>query len=182
VTAPRVALLTGRSDPVRTGLPQGQAAFLDAVTPPQMVPIRDGFPWTGGLPEQPVPLPLAAWRNMAHWCAARSGAARAEVSARLAMLGGGPLAIVTGSCGLDLLDCGWVPGVCGLVIALGPVRRRRPAWPGVRVLTVVGRRDGLARALHRERPDVSVPCGHMGYWTCDRTRDAVAGVLRDWRP
>ncbi|ROU03909.1 hypothetical protein [Histidinibacterium lentulum] len=181
MTAPRIALLTGRSDPARTGLPPVQEAFLEAVVPPGMIAVGDGYPWTGGAPERPVPLPLAALRNAAQWRAARSGAARAEVSARLARLKGDPLAIVTGSCGLDLLVCGWVPGLCDLVIALGPVRRR-PAWAGVRIVTVVGRRDALARAFHRERPDIVVPCGHMSYWACPATRDAVARVLGDWRP
>jgi hypothetical protein len=182
VTVPRVALLTGRSDPARTGLSAAQSDFLADVTPPEFEGIRDGYPWIGGLPEGPVPLPVAAWRNTVQWRAARSGAARAEVSARLGALGEGPLALVTGSCGLDLLRCGWVEGLCRLVIALGPVVPERPDWPGVRVVTVIGRRDVLSRALHRAAPDIRVPCHHLGYWTCPATRSAVAGVLRDWIP
>lgn len=182
VSPPRVALLTGRSDPARTGLPEAQATFLAAVTPPGLVTVQDGYPWIGGPPEAPVPLPLAAWRNASQWRAARNGTARAEVSARLRALAGGPLAIVTGSCGLDLLQCGWVEGACGLVIALGPVLATRPSWPGVRLITVIGRGDLLSRALHRAAPDIRVPCHHMGYWTCPETRAAVAGVLRDWTP
>lgn len=182
MTAPRLALLTGRSDPARTGLPATQAAFLAAVTPPGMIAVQDGYPWAGGPPERPVPLALAAWRNALQWRAARTGAARAAVAARLATLGGGPLAIIAGSCGLDLLDCGGVTGAFGLVIALGPVMPSRPCWPGVRVITVVGRRDVLSRALHRDRPDFPVPCGHMGYWTCPATRSAVTGVLAAWAP
>lgn len=182
MSAPRVALLTGRSDPRRTGLPPAQAAFLAAVTPPAAVALADGYPWTGGLPERPVPLPLAAWRNARHWQAARSGAARDEVVVRLAAIRGGPLAIITGSCGLDLLACGWSEGTCDLVIALGPVMPARPTLPGARLMTVIGRRDGLSRALHRASPDLCVPCGHMGYWDCPATRRAVAGILQDWRP
>ncbi len=182
MTAPRVALLTGRSDPARTGLPEAQAAFLAAVTPPSAVAIRDGYPWTDGPPEIHVPIALAVWRNAVQWHAARTGAARAVVAARLAALRGGPLAIVTGSCGLDLLDCGWADGACGLVVALGPVMPSRPSWPGVRVITVVGRWDALSRACHRERPDICVPCGHMGYWSCPATQSAVAGALKAWAP
>ena len=137
--------MTGRSDPARTGLPEAQAAFLAAVTPPGMVAVKDGYPWIGGPPEMPVPLLLAAWRNASQWRAARNGAAQAEISARLHALGRGPLAIITGSCGLDLLHCGWVEDRCGLVIALGPVMAERPCWPGVRLVTVIGRRDLLAR-------------------------------------
>ncbi len=182
MTAPRVALLTGRSDPAHTGLPAAQAEFLAAVTPPGLAAIADGYPWIGGPPETAVPLPLAAWRNAAQWRAARSGAARAEVSERLAALGRGPLALVTGSCGLDLLHCGWVEGACRLVIALGPVMPARPVWLGVRLVTVVGRWDALSRVLHRAPPDIRVPCHHMGYWTCPATRRAVAKVLGDWSP
>jgi hypothetical protein len=176
----RVALLTGRSDPSRTGLPPVQAEFLQAVTPPQLTAILDGYPWVGGAPEGPVPLPVAAFRNARQWRAARTGAARAEVAGRLQALGGGPLALITGSCGLDLLRCGWTPGLCQLVIALGPVMADRPAWPGVRLVTVVGQRDLISRALHRAAPDLRVPCAHMGYWTCPETRAAAAGLLQDW--
>lgn len=182
MTPSRIALLTGRSDPARTGLSDGQATFLAAVTPAAMVAVRDGYPWTGGHPERPVPLPLAAWRNGVQWHAARTGAARDEVSGRLRALAGGPLAIITGSCGLDLLRCGWVDGLCSLVIALGPVTPDRPTWPGVRLVTVVGRRDALSRVLHRVPADVRVPCNHMGYWTCPATRAAVAEVLGGWLP
>ena len=180
MTVPRVALLTGRSDPVRTGLSQAQAEFLDAVTPPGIVAIRDGFPWIGGPPEVAVPLPLAAWRNAVQWRAAHSGAARADISTRLHTLAGGRLASVTGSCGLDLLRCGWVEGASQLVIALGPVIPQRPFLTGVHLVTVIGRRDMLSRALHRMPPDISVPCHHLGYWACSETREAVAAVLRGW--
>lgn len=180
MTVARVALLTGRSDPARTGLAPAQAEFLAAVTPGHLDWVQDGYPWIGGVPEGAVPLPLAAWRNAVQWRAARSGAAREVVAGRLMALGG-PVAIITGSCGLDLLRCGWVEGVCRLVIALGPVMGERPAWPGVRLVTVVGERDLISRALHREVPDIRVPCGHMGYWTSVETRTAVAGLLRDWQ-
>lgn len=182
MSAPRVVLLTGRSDPARTGLPPAQAAFLAAVTPPGLVAIRDGYPWIGGPPEGPVPLVLAAWRNASQWRAARRGTPAAGVAARLRALGGGPLAIITGSCGLDLLQCGWAEGACRLVIALGPVTARRPSLPRVRLVTVIGRRDVLSRAVHRAAPDIRVPCGHMGYWTCPSTQAAVARALRDWTP
>ena len=178
MSAPRIALLTGRSDPARTGLPPTQAAFLAAVTPPGAAAIRDGYPWEGGLPEGHVPLPLAAWRNAAQWRAARTCAARAMVADRLASLRGGPLAIVTGSCGSDLLACGWIAGICDLVVALGPVTRRRPPLAEARLETVIGRQDRVSRAMHRVAPDRRVPCGHMGYWTCPATRAAVADVLR----
>lgn len=182
MSLPRIILLTGRSDPARTGLPKAQLTFLASVTPPGMIAVQDGFPWIGGLPEEPVPLPLAAWRNATQWRRARNGAARAEVSSRLHTLRGSPLTIVTASCGLDLLQCGWLENVCSLVIALGPVTARRPSWPGARLVTVVGRADYLSRTMHRVAPDVSVRCAHMGYWTCHDTHAAVASILRGWTP
>lgn len=182
MTAPRLALLTGRSDPARTGLIEHQAAFLEAVTPSGILAYRDGYPWIGGAPEAPVSLPLAAWRNALQWRAARTGVAKAEVSMRLRTLQGGPLAIITGSCGLDMLHCGWEEGICQLVIALGPVMAQRPTRPNMRLVTVIGQRDLLSRALHRAPPDIRVPCGHMGYWICAQTRAAVASILKDWTP
>lgn len=180
MTPPRIAVLTGRSDPLRTGLPQAQAAFRDAVTPSGVMAVRDGYPWIGGPPEAAVPLPMAAWRNAVQWRAARRGIARDAIAPRLHALSGGPLAIVTGSCGLDMLCCGWTDGLCQLVIALGPVMSERPVWPGVRLVTVIGRRDALSRGLHRMPPDIRTPCGHMGYWTCGVTQAAVAALLREW--
>ncbi len=100
----------------------------------------------------------------------------------LRKLGRSPLAIITGSCGLDMLSCGWQDGACRLVIALGPVMAKRSSWPSVRLVTVIGQRDILSRALHRSAPDIRVPCRHMGYWTCLETRAAVASVLKDWTP
>ena len=183
MTAPRLAILTGRSDPARTGLSQAQSAFLAAVAPAHVQPVQDGFPWTGGVPERPVPLLAAAWRNARAWQGARRGASRAGIAPPLAALaagGTGPLAIITASCGLDMLACGWREDLCQLVIALGPVTPGRPSWPGVRLVTITGQRDLLARSLHRPAPDIRVPCHHMGYWSCPATRRAVAGLLRDW--
>ena len=56
----RIALLTGRSDPARTGLPTGQSAFLAAMTPRGLVAVQDGYGWIGALPEAPGPPPRAA--------------------------------------------------------------------------------------------------------------------------
>jgi len=182
VTAPQVVILTGRSDPARTGLPPAQSAFLAAVTPPRATGLDDGFPWVGGPPEGHIRLPLAAWRNAVAWHAARTGKAGPDVAGRLEMLGDRPRAIITGSCGLDLLVSGWRPGRCKVVIALGPVTRRRPRLPGVAVTTIIGRWDGLSRLVHRDAPDVWVPGGHMGYWTCPKTRNAVVQILGRWVP
>lgn len=180
MSQPRILLLTGRSDPARTGLPPSQRAFLAAVTPPGAIAVPDGFPWIGGLPEAPVALPLAAWRNAVQWRRARMGTDRAAIAARLHGQKGGPLAIITASCGLDMLQSGWQEPICSLVIALGPVTARRPVWPGVRLVTIVGRADYLSRALHRVPPDIRVRAAHMGYWTCPETRAAAACVLQGW--
>lgn len=180
MSAPRVVLLTGRSDPARTGLPEAQAAFLAAVTPPGAEALRDGYPWTGGAPERAVPLPLAAWRNLRAWRHAHTPRGARTVAARVADIAARRTAIVTGSCGLDMLAGGWERGACELVVALGPVTRTRPALPGARLTTIVGRRDLISRALHRAPPDICVPCGHMAYWTCPETRAVVAAVLAGW--
>ena len=179
----RVAILTGRSDPALTGLSSAQAAFLAAVCPPGVEPCASGYPWTPeALPERPVPLALATWRNSRQWRAARRDPAfGTALRARIAVLrqASGQLALVTGSCGLDMLAAGWTvsDGPEVLVLALGPVTSVRPGLPGARVLTVVGARDILSVLCHRCAADHAVPCGHMGYWTCPETRRAVSGRL-----
>ena len=179
----RVAILTGRSDPARTGLTRAQAAFLHSVCPPDACPLLSGYPWEAdAVPEGVVPLPLAAWRNVRQWRAARHDPAfAAALRARIDVLRArsGQLALVTGSCGLDMLAAGWTKsgGSEVLVVALGPVARTPPDLDGARIVTVIGRRDGLSQLCHRRVADHAVPCGHMGYWTCPETRRAVSGRL-----
>ena len=178
--ARRVAILTGRADPARTGLAPVQAAFLAAVTPSDAEALDTGFPFLPqALPEGPVPLPLAAWRNARQWRAARRGTIAHGDRIGALLRASGRLAIVTASCGLDILAACW-PGPAPrttLVLALGPVTRDRPHLPGARVVTLVGRRDLISRAMHRAPTDHAPPCGHMGYWTCPETRTLVADLL-----
>jgi hypothetical protein len=72
------------------------------------------------------------------------------------------LRIVTGSCGLQLLNCVWeeLQGEAE-VVALGPAcfgRLRVPAE------VVLGDRDGWSRLFYRGRVDRRVSCGHLDYW------------------
>lgn len=174
----RIAILTGRSDPDRTGLSVEQHGFLRAVAPKGTEIEPQGFPWQANAPaERHVPLPLAAARNLRVWVAARwSQSFQAEARAALSRLRDRDVRIlVTGSSGLDILATGW-PGGPLRVIALGPVRAR-PSLPDINCITVIGRRDHLSRGLHRAPPDHWVPGGHMDYWTCPDTQHLVADLL-----
>lgn len=182
----RVAIVTGRSDPRRTGLSSDQRSFLASVTPSGAEAFGVGYPWQDGAePEGDVPLALAAWRNAGQWAAARTdGEFRSHARGRVDALRGasGALVVVTGSCGLDILAAGWSgrPGPSStLVIALGPVRRDAPRLDGAQVRTVQGTRDRLSRLVHRGTVDERVPCGHLGYWGCARTIEVVRDLIAD---
>jgi hypothetical protein len=172
----RVAILTGRSDPGRTGLSTDQEMFLRAVVPDGLAPLPQGYPFIeGALPERHVPLPLASFRNAKTWLGARLGQRiRAEAGEACARLrAAGCDAVITASCGLDLLVAGW-PEVPLPVIALGP-SGRSAGLP--HLTTIIGRNDLIARALHGRAPNHWVPGGHMDYWSCAETEALVAGIL-----
>lgn len=171
-----LAYLSGRADPQRPGLPERQVAFLKAVAAPDMYVVVAGWPFQEESPQEgPVPLPLASWRSLRTWRQARRLAG--ETRDGLGRLGFGST-IITGSCGLDLLVAVGRLERVKTVVALGPVCHR-PSWPGVDLVTVVGTRDWLSRAMHHAPADVTVPCGHLGYLTCPETRSAVRRVLTE---
>ncbi|MEL6572697.1 MAG: hypothetical protein AAFQ64_13615 [Pseudomonadota bacterium] len=171
-----LAYLSGRADPRRPGLPETQVAFLKAVAARDMHVLGAGWPFHKESPQEgPVPLPIASWRSLRAWARARQVAGFTRDGLR--RLGDGST-VITGSCGLDLLVAVGRLEQVKTVVALGPVCRR-PKWPGVRLVTVIGIRDGLSRAMHLAPADVSVPCGHLGYLTCPRTRSVVRRVLAE---
>lgn len=176
---PRVAILTGRSDPGRTGLSYDQRAFLQAVLPPGFAADPQGYPFRdGALPERNVALPLASYRNAKVWLGARlSRRFQGQARAAMGRLGErGVQAVITGSCGLDILRAAG-ESLPFRVIALGPVG---PA--AQEVTTIIGRRDWIARGLHRRAPDHWVPGGHMDYWACPETQALVRHALAGLRP
>ena len=92
------------------------------------------------------------------------------------------LAIVTGSCGLQMANTAWprliVPSRLDVhVLALGPVCLGPLKLPGARVTILQGGRDYWSRAFYRGRVDVRVPCGHLEYWSDARVREHAAAIL-----
>lgn len=175
----RIAILTGRSDPGRTGLSKDQLTFLRAVVPTDLEIEPQGFPWVeGALPERDVVLPLAAWRNTAVWMSARLSPRFAQLarSALARMHARGARVVITCSSGFDILCAGWNGDPLN-VFVLGPVRPRQPL-PGANITTLIGRKDWLSRTLHRHDPDHWVPGGHMSYWTCPQTQAIIRAEVQ----
>jgi hypothetical protein len=186
----RLALLTGQSMPSNTALRPEQIAFLRSVAPADVDALPHGFPFLRSREFHPTVHPAlvpAAYNNTLQYLAAgRSPAFRAGIAARLTELFAktqGTLLLITGSCGLRLLDAAW-PLIGRTserfhILALGPAHRGQLALPKDRITTVRGTRDGWSAALFSGAIDHQVPCGHLDYWTCTSTIALVRALLAD---
>jgi hypothetical protein len=165
----RVMILTGQSSLRAARLSPAQEAFLDAVTPPGWTALRAGFPYhaamTGAAFEE-TSMIGASWRNAAQVAMSMASGEYREVVRRVLQRAMDTteerLRIVTGSCGLQLLNCVWeeLRGEAE-VMALGPAcfgTLRVPAE------VVMGDRDGWSRLFYRGRVDRRVRGGHLDYW------------------
>lgn len=182
----RTLLLTGQSSYATSALSPAQQDFLSSVAPPSAPPLYAGFPFHSRFVEQPfldVPLLSASARNAAQTLAAlTSGRYRALVAERLqaaidATPGG--LRIVTGSCGLHLLNQAFPrlrvsPPASLRVVALGPASFGPNRMP----LTVVQSHGDLWSRLFYHGP---VHCrdgaGHLDYWLHASVRRFVRSAL-----
>lgn len=165
----RVMILTGQSSWRSARLSPAQEAFLDAATPPGWTAVRAGFPYHSammGVAFEETSMLAASWRNAAQVAMSMASPAYREVLRRVVQRAMDTsherLRIVTGSCGLQLLNCVWeeLRGEAE-VIALGPAcfgTLRVPAE------VVRGDRDGWSRLFYRGRVDRQVSCGHLDYW------------------
>lgn len=165
----RVMIVTGQSSWRSARLSAEQEAFLDAVTPAGWTAVRAGFPYHSammGPSFEDTSMVEASWRNAAQVAMSvgsrpyrevvRSVLQRAMDTTRVR------LRIVTGSCGLQLLNCVWeeLRGEAE-VLALGPACFGRLLAPAE---VVMGDRDGWSRMLYWGRVDRRVRCGHLDYW------------------
>lgn len=192
----RLALLTGQSVPSNTVLSPRQIAFLHAVAPPGVEILAHGFPFLRShetdIYREPW-LAVAAVNNARQYLAASlSRRFQDEILARLDELFAKTeetLLIITGSCGLRLLDAAWPRLTRGSrpyhVVALGPASNGRNGIPKGNLTTVRGARDGWSSMLFHGPIDHYVPCRHLDYWTCDATialvRSLLAGKLASLR-
>jgi hypothetical protein len=173
---PRIAFLTGQSDPGRCALSPVQCATLDALAPHagDIDLLPHNFPWTADTaPWRPVPLLRASVANGRQYLAARGGdvpdlSTSAREAARAHLLAAPRTLLLVGSCGLALLNA--------LIAPFDIAQRARlravsyggvaPRWPaGIHGTQLRGRRDRIAAWLgpaNGPRPIV-VDHGHMDY-------------------
>lgn len=197
---PRIALLTGRSDPQRNALSPIQRALLD-----QLAEHAEGiafdphnFPWLAdSAPWRPVPLLRASLANGRQYLAARRGAFQGLTSAqadhaRARLLSAPRTLLLVGSCGLALLDALVAPfdrtqRAQLRVIAYGAVAPRWPQRDGMPLdgVQLRGDRDRIAAWLgprNGPRPRM-IAAGHMDYLDRSAARDAVLAAAceqLDW--
>lgn len=189
---PRIAFLTGQSDPGRCALSPAQRRTLDALATGAdgIDPVALNFPWNADTaPWRPVPLPRASLANGRQYLAARRGvltpfASHDIVAARDWLHASPRTLLLVGSCGLSLLDLLLAPLDTGArarlrVVAYGAVA---PRWPtGIAGMQLRGDRDRIARwfgPADGPAPQ-TLSCGHMDYLDHDAVIEAARAQF-DW--
>lgn len=179
-TTMKVVLLSGLADPATCALSPIQRRFLDAIDAPAEWKVYWNFPYVpSARPRVPPPLLLASIRNYAQFLRASKPAYRdrARVHWRALVESTESLVVITGSCGLEILnhcvDDGDADRITH-VFALGPVARARPQAPHT---IVQGTRDPITK-LYFRRGDVALPgVGHMNYLEDSRALELVNTFL-----
>lgn len=187
---PRLAFLTGQSDPGRCALSPAQRAVLA-----RLAAEADGielephnFPWPAAAPPwRAVPLLRASLANGRQYLAARRGALRdvdddQRAAAQTRLRDAPRTLLLVGSCGLSLLDALIAPFAAQerarlRIIAYGAVA---PRWPSdLDGLQLRGRRDRIAAWFGPVDGPVpqTVDHGHLDYLDGDTVLVAVRAQL-----
>ncbi len=186
----RMLLLTGQSSFRSARLAAEQVAFLRAVSPCPDAVVEAGFPFHADLladEREPFDLLVASARNARQVVWSMTSSRYQQVVQRTLQQALNAtrerLMVVTGSCGLQLLNRAWTslvvpPRLRVQVVALGPAcfapLRLRPA----EVTVIAGTRDPWSRLFYYGRADLRVACGHLDYWASPEVRARVAAILR----
>ena len=176
----RIAILTGRSNPGSCALTPAQTAFLEAVRPPECDVIWTAFPYgeSGGYRE--VHILLASLHNAFEVAGTYSAGRVRWIGERIESLRTGVkrLTLITGSCGLQMVNAAWPLLTAGCeirIIALGPVCLSKPRMP---IVAIRGRSDVWSLALFGGPIDSYSRCGHLSYWESDEVRELVGRLVR----
>lgn len=174
----RLLLLTGQSNPRSSPLSAAQAGFLSSLSSLPIEVVLTGFPFDEApTPNRPVGLLEASLQNARQYLWARSDPAYAQAVAQvlqpiLASVSRSML-LVTGSCGLQILEAAWshlprTPQLKMEILALGPVGSA-PHFDEAGFSAVQGSADLWSRLLYHGPITDKTSCGHLDYW-----HDAVA--------
>lgn len=198
----RVVLITGLSNPACCCLHPQLRSFLDSLSFPAEQKVSKNFPFTECLTatsmessgwNQPkcgdVSIIRASLSNAYQFTftyGSREFARQAVLHWRQLRQLSGRLLVITGSCGLDLVErleeqTGWgghpiENGRTLRVLALGPVARksRLPV-----VTAIQGQRDWISKVFYRQAKTSIAKVGHMDYWTSDRIKEMANQWLVD---
>lgn len=178
----RVVLLTGQSSFQSSRLLPVQVEFLKAVTPPTADALLTGFPFHPEF-DRAAPdasLPAAAVRNSLQFAwSITSRSFRQIIADALRPLMRNSLAIITGSCGLQMLAAAAsIVPIDARIVALGPAMLRPFELDMERVHVVQGRRDFWSRLLYQGPVAAYCGAGHLGYWESREVRGIVGELLR----
>lgn len=186
----RVLLLTGQSSFRSARLAAEQAAFLRAVSPGDGALLEAGFPFHADLladERERCGLLAASVRNARQvgWSVTSSRYQQVVRRTLQQALDATRerLIVITGSCGLQLLNRAWPrlvvpPRLRAQVVALGPACLAPLRLAPAAVTVMVGKRDPWSRLFYRGRVDERVDCGHLDYWASAEVRARVAAILR----
>lgn len=187
---PRIAFLTGQSDPARCALSPPQAAVLAELQPQArgIDCVALNYPWSADSADwRAVPLWRASFANARQYRAALRGDEPALSIARARLLQAPRSLLLVGSCGLSLLDA--------LLREVDPEQRSRirviaygavgPSWPtAIQGHLLRGHRDWITsllgpRTLAPEWVTVqTLDCGHLDYLQQAQARAAVLAAAR----
>lgn len=198
---PRIAFLTGRSDPDRCALSPVQRAALDtlAAHASDLDVDHVNFPWRSRVDTnhdrdawRETPLLRASLANGRQYLAARRGGfadlpQNIIAQARERLRKPSRSLLLVGSCGLSLFDALIAPFDDAQrarlrIVAYGGVAAR---WPrGIEGAQLRGRRDPIAAWFGpSDGPSPrTIDCGHMDYLALPVARDAVLDAAREQLP
>jgi len=181
----RLLLLTGQSNLRSSRLSHAQTEFLSSLAPLPIKAVAAGFPFDEtSAPNRPASLLEASFHNARQYLWARSdpayGRSVAEALQPILASASKGILLVTGSCGLQILEAAWphlrrTPGVRIEILALGPVGSS-PDFGEAGFSAVQGSGDLWSRMLYRGPVAHHTKCGHMDYWHDVVARDVARSL------
>ena len=181
----RLLLLTGQSNLRSSPLSTAQTDFLSSLAALPIEVVPTGFPFDGAtVPHRPASLLGASFQNARQYLWARHepayGRSVAQVLQPAFDSASRGILLVTGSCGLQILEAAWPhlqasPKLRIEILALGPVGRA-PQFGEAGFTTVQGSADLWSRMLYRAPIAHKTSCGHLDYWHDRVARDVVRSL------